>query len=74
MVFEYELTYFDCQSCQSRVHCKQCSEKVADALGNMPEVKILDADIEKKRLRLDMDEDTEDDVIDALEEHRFFAL
>ena len=74
MVFEYELTYFDCQSCQSRVHCKQCSEKVTDALGNMPEVKILDADIEKKRLRLDMDEDAEDDVIDALEEHRFFAL
>ncbi len=74
MVFEYELTYFDCQSCQSRVHCKQCSGKVADALRNMPEVKILDADIEKKRLRLDMDEDAEDDVIDALEEHRFFAL
>ena len=72
MLFEYKLSYFDCQTCQSKVHCKECSQRVYDALEDM-ELEIIEADIERKILQLEMEEELEDDVIDALEDCRFFA-
>lgn len=73
MIFEYEFSFFDCQSCQSRVHCKDCSEKAREALADISGVTVLEADLEKKILRIDMPSEKEDEVIDALENRRFFA-
>lgn len=72
MLFEYRLSYFDCQSCQSKVHCRDCSQRVYEALEDM-EVEVIEADVERKLLRLEMDGDMEDELIDALENCRFFA-
>ncbi len=72
MIFEYTLSYFDCQTCQSKIHCKDCSRKVFDTLEDM-DVEVLEADIESRLLRIEMEEELEDDVIDALESCRFFA-
>ena len=73
MIFEYQLSYFECQTCQSRVHCRDCSAKVPELLARYEGVTVLEADLERKTLRLDMDEAMEDDVLDALEQRGFFA-
>lgn len=73
MVFEYEFSFFDCQSCQSRVHCADCSEKAREALSGIEGVSVLEADLERRLLRVEMPPDKEDEVTDALERRRFFA-
>ncbi len=72
MRFDYSLSYFECQSCTSRIHCKDCVKKLYSALERF-KLAPIEADIEKSSLSVDMDEDMEDDVIDALENVGFFA-
>ncbi len=72
MLFEYKLSYYDCQTCQSKVRCKECSRHVYEALEDM-DVEVVEADMERKILLIEMDEELEDEVIDALESCRFFA-
>jgi|GEM_PF-6521217 len=72
MLFEYKLSYYDCQTCQSKIHCKDCSQRIYEALEDM-DVEIIDADIERGILQIEMDEELEDEVVDALENCRFFA-
>lgn len=72
MLFEYKLSYYDCQTCQSKIHCKECAQRVYEALEDM-DIEIIEADMERKILQIEMDEELEDDVIDALENCRFFA-
>lgn len=73
MQFDYELSYFDCQSCDGKIHCKECSAKVPELLARFGDVAVLEADTVKKALRLEMPPEREDEVLDALEEMRFFA-
>ena len=72
MLFEYKLSYYDCQSCQSKVRCKECSQRVYEALEDM-DVEVIEAEVESKILQIEMDEELEDEVIDTLESCRFFA-
>ena len=73
MIFTFQLSYFECQNCQSRVHCKDCSAKVGEILARYENVTVLEADLERKSLRLEMEEAVEEDVVDLLEQRGFFA-
>ena len=73
VVFDYELNYFDCQNCDGKIHCKDCSAKVPELLACFEDVAVLEADTVKKVLRLEMPPEREDEVLDLLETWRFFA-
>ncbi len=73
MLFAYELSYYDCQSCDGKIHCKECSAKIPELLAPLGDVQVLEADTVKKVLRLEMPPEREDEVLDLLESMRFFA-
>lgn len=72
MLFEYKLSYFDCQNCSSKIHCKDCSQRVYEALEDI-NVEVIEADLDRSTLLLEMNEEQEDEVIGLLEDCRFFA-
>lgn len=72
MTCQYSFSYFNCQSCASRVNCMHCGEEIAEALQNLG-VASVSVDMPHKTMEFDPGTLSEDDVLDYLETIGVFA-
>lgn len=73
MVLEYSFTYLRCQSCTARVHCAQCGAELEADLERHACVRRARADMEGKRLSIDIDDAACADAEDILEDAGVFV-
>lgn len=66
MACHYSFSYFNCQSCASRVNCVHCGGEIAEALKNLG-VADVRMDMPHKTMELELGALSEDDVLDYLE-------
>lgn len=66
MACHYSFSYFNCQSCASRVNCMHCGQEIAQALRNKG-IAGVNIDMPHKNMELELGEVPEDDILDYLE-------
>lgn len=66
MICQYSFSYFNCQSCASRVNCRHCGAELAEALQKLGAVRVS-VDMPNKTMELETGALSEDDVLDYLE-------
>lgn len=73
MVYSFQYTFLECQSCTAKIHCEECAQKVTDTLEKQADLCILSLDMKKKELSVETERMEEDDVIDILEDAGIFV-
>lgn len=75
MQLKYEnAAFMRCQSCQERVHCKQCGREFAETISERDDVVSAVVDTEKKFIVIEVYPSAdEDDILDAMEENGIFV-
>ena len=69
MELRYSFTYLPCQTCTAKIHCEQCQDTIAAALGKLPGVQSAQVNIPEKTLAITgvgIDEDAVEDALDAI--------
>ena len=67
MKYDYTFSYFECQTCSSKVNCEKCGDDVYQGLMQSGLVSAASVDMNNKVISVETDPDAEDDVIDYLE-------
>lgn len=50
MDHQYLFTYLPCQTCSAKIHCDQCSERIAASLMQFEGIRHAEVDTAKKQL------------------------
>lgn len=66
MSSQYSFSYFNCESCASRVNCMHCGAELTEALQKLG-VATVSVDMPHKTMEVDPGALSEDDVLDYLE-------
>ncbi len=73
MTFHFEdFIYFKCQSCDAKIHCDQCGEELAERLLMVDGIDKIQFAMKDKKIELQSDCLSEDDVEDYLDELGIF--
>ncbi len=72
MPYTFSVTYMACQTCQSKVHCDECEARLEEAMMRLSGVRSASLQIAKQELLVNA-EQSEDDLLDALEDLGIFA-
>lgn len=73
MLLEYGFTYLKCQSCTAKAYCSRCRAEVEEALRAADGVSRAEADMERKRLSIEVDGLDPLDVEEMLEDEGVFV-
>ena len=68
MTFTYTFFYMGCQSCQARVHCEECEERLSQMLVRLDGVNGAVVQMANKQLAIDgdLDSGTLDEALEDL--------
>jgi copper chaperone CopZ len=72
MPYTFSVIYMACQTCQSKIHCDECEARLEEAMMRLNGVRGASLQMARKELLIDA-EQSEDDLLDALEDLGLFA-
>jgi copper chaperone CopZ len=72
MPYTFSVIYMACQTCQSKIHCDECEARLEEAMMRLNGVRGASFQMARKELLIDA-EQSEDDLLDALEDLGIFT-
>ena len=74
MTYTYDIEFFKCGTCTSKIHCEKCGAEIADTLQKMDGVVDAGLNIPENTAFVEMKDGYDDeDVVDALDNMGVFV-